>query len=106
MDYSEEEKREYQTVRAERRQLATDEFPEAAKLANRHGLVLTRCTEAHYQLRVFDDGKIAWLYNIYPGKRRIWSDRTHRGPFLKVPMFWTLTDLIMAVADRVKERRI
>lgn len=96
MDYAQE--------KAERCNQAAAEFRQAAKLANEHNLVLTQCSTVHYQLRAFQDGRVAWLYNLYPGKRRIWSDRKYRGSFLRVPKFWTLTDVIQAVADRQRER--
>jgi hypothetical protein len=85
-------KREKQAERAESRAEAWDEFGEAQRLAVKAGLVLRRCTEAQYQLYV--DG--GWLLNIYPGNGRLYSDPNRRGPFLKVPMIWSLLDVVRA----------
>jgi len=97
-------KKERQQERAENRQEAAGGFEEAAQLASRHNLVLTQCSEHHYQLRAFEDGRVCWLYNLYPGNQRIWSDRKYRGPYLELPPCdWTLMDIVRAVA-REQER--
>lgn len=103
-EYSEQDKKEIQEERHVRRRQAADDFSDAARLANEHGLVLTQCTEAHYQIRAFEDGHVCWLYNVYPGKRRIWPDRKYRGPFIHLPMNWGLVDVVEAVAKRHEER--
>jgi len=97
MDWAQYEK-ERRAERTENRQQALHDYREAAQLANRNNLVLRQCSEVHYQLRAFRDGKVAWLYNLYPGNRRIWQDPRFKGPFLRLPAAWTLTDVVRAVA--------
>lgn len=106
MDYGidTELRKEYRQEKREAADQAARDFSAAARLASEHGLVLTRCTQDHYHLRAFEDGCVCWLYNLYPGKCRIWPDPHHRGPFLRVPAPWTLVDVVRAVADRLSDR--
>lgn len=103
MDWTQYEKKR-RAERTENRQQALHDYREAAQLANQHNLVLRQCSEVHYQLRTFRDGKVVWLYNLYPGNRRVWSDPRFKGPFLKLPDGWTLADVVRAVV-RAQERK-
>lgn len=82
-------------------------FAEAVELGKSHGVTLTNPSDGCYQVRTEVDipyeGRESkfWIYNLYPRLHghypRIYSDTTHRGPFLDVPEFWTLLDVVQAV---------
>ena len=79
------------------RELAFQEFPDAAALASEHGIDLLHRTDAHYQLRTRD-----WIINLYPGNGRIFSDTHKRGPFLRLLHPWTLLDAVKAAIEAGK----
>ena len=99
-EYNEQRKAE----RADNRDKALRDYQVAVQFAKEHNLALRQCSEAHYQLAAFQGAKARWVFNIYPGNRRIWSDPKYKGPYLKLPGAWTLTDVIRAVVQE-QERR-
>jgi len=89
-----------QQIKAERRQLAAEQFDAAQRLADLHGLVLRRCTESHYQLSLHN----GWLQNIYPGNCRLYWDRQHeKPPWLHLPDNWSLLDVVRAAVEEIKK---
>lgn len=87
-------------VGIENRRTAAADFAATQRRAAALGLVLRRHSEAHYSLR----HPLGWQLNIYPGNRRIWSDKRHlpRAPYVDVPADWTLDDVLDAVAKAMK----
>ena len=87
------------------REVATNQFEEARKAAKGAGLQLKRHSESHYQLT---DGQ--WISNIYPGNRRLWSDKNAevRAPFLSdLPPNWTLLTVVRCFVEEInKQQRI
>ena len=81
--------------RAARADSAASQFAEAAYLADGSGMLLLRRTQYHFQLLHQRDG---WIVNIYPSNRRIYHDKNHRGPFLKLPHDWDLLSVVRAAA--------
>lgn len=55
-----------QSLRAERRSRATEQFPEAKQIAEQSGFTLERFSETHYRLH---GGSTLW--EIHPGNQRI-----------------------------------
>ena len=86
---------------AARRDVAAAAFPSIRQHAAEHDLRLTRHTEAHYQLAPVDR---SWILDIYPGKRRLYSDRKKVAPHLSVPEDWTLMDVVEAAIAIEAER--
>lgn len=84
--------------RAQRTDAAAEQFKEAMALAIGHDLVLTQCTNIHYQL---SDRHGDWLLNIYPSNRRLYHDKQRRCPYLRVPDDWTLLDVVKAAIAEV-----
>jgi hypothetical protein len=79
---------------AARRVEAGTDFTELRTEAGRHGIKLLRHSQAHYQVRYVPEG---WMWNVYPGNRRIFVDRAHRvkgTPRLSLPAKWTLKDVV------------
>ncbi|MBN1510709.1 MAG: hypothetical protein JXB13_01720 [Phycisphaerae bacterium] len=102
-DLYRELRKEGQAERQALRAAAQTEFERVKVLAFAHGLILRRHTEAHYTLAAGAAGDYVWLWDVYPGKRRIKVSRRHPGtPFLDVPPAWTLRDVV-AAAIRIKE---
>ena len=67
------------------------------------GLSITKRTNAHYQIAY---GRGGWLWNVYPGNRRIYVDAPHREagtPRLDLPANWTLADAVRAAIALRKE---
>ena len=79
--------------RASRRDFAAAAFPVVSRYAWEYDLRLRRFTESHYQLSPMD---WSWILNIYPGNRRLYSDRTKVAPYLNVPDNWGLMDVVKA----------
>lgn len=106
-DIFNEERRRRQEAGRQRRIRATNEFPTAQRQAIALGFRLSRRNETHYTLTPAKETK-GWLYNIYPGKCRIYADPNRRGPFLKLPDEWTLIDVVKAAANvqRLMNRKI
>jgi hypothetical protein len=85
-------KKQDQLEREENRNLASGDWGDAQRLAAKHGMILRRHTDVHY--RLIGPGK-AWAINIYPGNRRIYNPPgPKRGPYLKLPLMWTLLDVV------------
>ncbi len=100
MDW-EEYNKGVQKERQRRRDEATNEIDNIQRRLADFSIVLRQCTTAHYQL-IYGD----WIYNLYPGNQRIYSDPKHRGPFLNVPKPWTLSevaDAVIAHAQKIIE---
>lgn len=72
-------------------------YDAARELAAAHGWALSNPSDGCYQLR--HHGR-DWLYNLYPRRGQhsplIYGDLHHRGPFLDVPQYWTLLDVVQA----------
>ncbi len=93
--------------RSKRAKKSEQTFQEAFELGKQHGVELVNNSDGCYQIRTKVDvpyeGRDSkqWIYNLYPRRHgytpRIYSDTTHRGPFLDVPEFWTLLDAVKAV---------
>lgn len=97
-------RRDSQAERAGRRASAGEGYELAAKLAECHQMTLTKCGQAHYQLRVHLSSGRMWLYNLYPGNGRICKDPHYKGPFLCVPGPWSLDAVIRAAMGARKSR--
>lgn len=83
--------------RATRRGFAAIDFEEARLAANKCGMVLTKCSESHYQLRGGVRGD--WLINLHPGNGRVWHDRNRpKPPRLELSSDWGLMDAVKAAA--------
>ena len=80
-------------------------FNEACVVASIHGMRLTNPSVGCYQLRHAVTG---WIINLYPrhsgGSPRCYHDPRHKGPFLKLPVDWTLLDAVRAAADAEAQR--
>jgi len=89
--------------RAERRRkAAAQEYPEAATLAGANDLNLIRRSDQHYQLTGRKPNQ--WIMNLYPGNGRLFGDKKHMPPFLRVSAEWTLSEVVNA-AIAVTNRR-
>lgn len=88
-----------QEDRQETREYANCEFAFAKDLATESGLILKQHSDAHYQIMPLDK---SFIINIYPGNRRIYQDRAKPGPYLDLPITWTLKDVVVATAKAVK----
>lgn len=92
--------------REARRDLAAEQFQEAARIARErcpYPLRLRRVNDTHYQLRGFPPTG-PWLIHIYPGNRRVYNDPHKGGPYLKLSAEWTLLEVVRA-AVRTMERK-
>ena len=83
------------------RQHAEDDFKEAAILASRNGLRLTKCDGGvRYRL---EKPKI-WIKDIYPGNGRVYCPNPQKkGPYLQLPLMWKLIDVVKAVLSTEQE---
>lgn len=99
----------YNSMRTERkkaakqnRQSASDSLLDDMSFAANMGMSLTRLSDVHYELRVFlhPDQRRFWLYNLYPGNRRIYIDKKNAGAFLRVDK-WSFMAIIEA-ADKAR----
>jgi len=89
-------RKERQQDRQDNREAAEKDFKKASILAAQSGMALSRCSSVHYQLRAN-----SYLWNIYPGNRRIYSDKKHKNPFLKLPVDWGLIDVVKAAMELI-----
>ncbi len=88
-------------LREERADIAAETWQVlAAEVRDVDGWHLRKHSEIHYSLRWGDD----WLLHIYPSNRRLYADRNHHGPFIKVPENWDLQDVIDACRNRMQAR--
>lgn len=86
--------------RKQARDVAKGSFHEAAAAARKAGLSLIQRDDHHYQLRGNRHGD--WLINLYPGNGRVYADRNKaQAPFLELPEYWTLMDLVDAAIKAV-----
>jgi hypothetical protein len=86
-----------------RRVAEAEGFDQARDLARSFGLMLRQCSTSHYQL--YRPG--GWLFNIYPGNRRIYRDRERgKAPHLRVSrddvLSW-LARCVMAAAETLQK---
>ena len=88
-------------ARAEIRDEAAQQYAEASAKAKKHGFELKNCSYAHYQLKTDK-----WIINLYPGNGRIYADKNQKAkaPFLKVPIGWTLMDVVDAAIAVTEEK--
>jgi len=86
--------------KAARRGQAAIDWTKAFIAAKDSGMTLKQHSDQHYQLS-HPDG---WLLNIYPGNRRLYHDKNRKGPFLQVPLEWTLLDVVNAAAKQGANR--
>lgn len=100
-------KKEKQDTGEQRRQEATAAFTEDFQFARVHDIELKRCSDTHYQAIVrHADNTPRWLYNLYPGNQRVYSDETYHGPFIPVQKPWTIRTFVEAlIAYRKRESR-
>lgn len=85
---------ERQAERSDRRLQASEDYLTVAMLADQTGMILSRCSESHYQLRY---GRLLW--NLYPGNCRMWSQGT---PYVQgIDRGWSLRDVVVAVAKQL-----
>ena len=89
-------------AKAARTDAAADEMSTASKAAASAGMTITQPSAIHFQLR----GR-GWLMNIYPSNQRLYTDRNHRAPFLRMPTDrdWTLMDVVVAAIEALAENR-
>lgn len=95
--------RRRQRASEKRRDAAEHSFDALRVHAAKHGVLFKRHTDAHYQIAILAKG---WLWNVYPGKHRIYIDNHHMAtgtPRLNLPDRWTLTDVVEAAVLRTKE---
>jgi len=84
----------------QRMEKADSDFDSAKWLAKDNGMILIQRSAYHFQLRWLKQG---WLLNLYPTNQRLYWDRSHQGPFLKMPETrdWTLFDIVSAAIAQV-----
>ncbi len=82
-----------------RRILADSQFVQARCLADRHGMQLQRHTDVHYTLW---GPRRQWQKHIYPGNQRLYAP-SRNGPFLLLPMLWTLLDVVNAAVEKIQD---
>ncbi len=93
----------YAEERAGCRVAATEDFGSSQRRAAGSGLKLVRHSEVHYQLSSLKRG---WLINVYPGNHRLYVDKNRsRAPYLRVPMGWSLEDVVTAAIVATKGER-
>jgi hypothetical protein len=86
----------------ERRAAADETFADAQALASPFGLVLARHSAVHYTLSLPG----GWWLNVYPGNRRLFWDRNRpRPPYLRLPLEWTLLDVVQAAIREMEVTR-
>ena len=89
-----------QHEKAERRQVAEQQFEEARQLAEQFGLTLQRFSETHYRIRT--EGM---FWDIHPGNQRI-RIITPAVPFIfGLNSDWTLRDVVQQVENTLKAWR-
>lgn len=86
------------------RQKAKDDFKEASTLAAQNGLRLSKCDGGvRYRLEKLK----VWIKDIYPGNSRIYCpNQDKKGPFLQLPLEWTLLDVVKAAIAKENEAKI
>ena len=87
-----------------RRGKAEQSFSALKSLAMQKGLAFAQHSDTHFALAY---GKMGWLWNIYPGNRRIFVDEAHGAttPRLDVGYEWTLEDIVRAAIALTEEVR-
>lgn len=88
---------ENQKEREQNRRRAGYQFKEASVYASKHGFQLIRHTEAHYKVKTKQ-----WCFEVYPGNQRIYHHPNKKGPYIKLPLNWTLLDVVQAVAQELQ----
>lgn len=84
--------------RSRNRKVAEADFEIAQRAAERHGIVLMRKSDSHYQIRFH-----GCLLNVYPGNRRLYHDKNHKTPpRLKLPSNWTIIDVINTIIQTIQ----
>lgn len=94
---------EKQKARVVRRASAGQEFSRLKVEAMQVGIAVKQHTDVHYQIAY---GRANWLWNVYPGNRRIYVDEAHQAagtPRLDLPANWTLKDAVRAAIALRKE---
>lgn len=71
------------------RDAATEVYTECQSLLEGTALRLVMHTSAHYSLR----HSSGWIINVHPGNRRIANSKEKPGPYLELPIDWTLLDV-------------
>jgi len=95
-----------------RRQQVSSSFPEAAKLASEHGMILRELAYAgapsdvtHY--RIEGPGG-AWFKDLYPGPQRIFCpDKVKQGPFIsmRINQRWDLLDIVKVCIKAMEKEK-
>lgn len=90
--------RQYQ--KAENRKTSTEQLEEAKALAEQHGIVLQRFSDAHYRVR---HGEHFW--DIHPGNQRI-RRSVPTAPFIfGLGSDWSIKDVVCQVAKTIEAWR-
>ena len=89
-----------QHEKAERRQVAEQQFEEVRQLAESFGLTLQRFSEAHYRIRT--EGM---FWDIYPGNQRIRRSMPAVPFIFGLGSDWTLRDVVQQVENTLKAWR-
>lgn len=89
------------TFKRERIDAAWEDFKEAATLAAQNCMWLTRHNDGvQYNLKYNN-----YLWQIYPGKCRIYSPKNKRAPYLDLAgKNWTLVDVVQAAIKTTEEK--
>lgn len=86
--------------RADRREIAAQQFAEARDIATVAGFGLFQHSDSHYSLRAPG----GWQINIYPGNRRLFHDRNRaRAPFLPLRCDWDLISVVRSAIEVEQE---
>ena len=89
-------KKENQEEGERNRQCAHSQFKEASTYAAQHGFQLIRHSDTHYKVKTRE-----WCFEVYPGNQRIYHHPGKKGPFIKLPLHWTILDVVQAVAQEI-----
>ena len=67
-------------------------------LADQNGLSVTMPTAGQWHIH-WPEG---WLLQVYPGKQRLYWDRHHMGPFIRLPegIRWTVLDVLRIAIEQ------
>jgi hypothetical protein len=90
-------KQERQQEGEKNRRRAGHQFKEASTYAAQYGFQLIRHSETHYKVKTR-----MRCFEVYPGNQRIYQHPNKRGPYIKLPLDWTLLDVVQAVAQELQ----
>jgi hypothetical protein len=95
-------KQERQREGERNRAQAWEDFPYAATVAAKNGLILKRHGDTHYKLVSRTQ---PYCIEIYPGNWRLYINKDFpKTPFLKVPDEWILLQVVNAAIEQWRDK--